>query len=343
MPLMKLLNPSLKTNKSIYGLLRSSSLVIICVMKVRLIVLLLFLFHSCSVDREEKKPAEEKKTQGACAEYFVSVPIPEYSPLKHPCVNVEIEGRQFLFMLDLGFRGDLAIDSQVLDSLDSKTFVKESLMYGVRSKSYIYQSYRIPKATIGLMDFSPPIVKEENPEFLIDSSIGTDDDIEPSKHVGRLGWELFQNSNLLLDFPHSRIAFCDSLDTLTKHGYQDEVFIRAPLLLERGLVELEAHTSDGVLRCMLDTGATVSVLNNDIEEEGKPLADFVWDPNNAIEYPSLKISGEEFGPIQFHPLPIRIPIRIEAILGMDFLKNHIIFLDFGNQCAYFSKTKETID
>ncbi len=300
---------------------------------MRFVVVLLFLCYGCSIHQEQK-------INDSCDAYFVLVPIPEYSPAKLPCVNVDIEGQQLLLILDLGFRGDLAIDKCILDSFESKTFVKERLTYGIRSKPYTNKSYRIPKAMIGSMSFSPPMVQEENPEFLKDSRVETNGETETSKEVGRLGWELFLQSNLLLDVPHSRTAFCDSLDTLIKHGYQGQAFTRTPLFLERGLVEVEVNTPDGVLRCMIDTGATFSVLNNNIEQDGQQLKDFVWDPDNPIEYPSLKISGEDFGPIQFYPLPIQIPIRIEAILGMDFLKKHILFLDFRNQYAYFSKTKE---
>ncbi len=309
-------------------------------MNARFVMLFLFLCCGCSINRGQNKFTKEQKTHDSRTEYFVSVPISEYSSANLPCVNVEIEGRQLLFLLDLGFRGDLSLDNDVLDSLDSKTFVGERRTYGVRGKPYTNKSYRIPKAVIGSMSFSPPMVQEENSEFLKDSRIAINDNIESSKEVGRLGWELFLQSNLLLDIPHSQIAFCDSLDTLIKHGYQNETFTRIPLLLERGLVEFEASISDGVLRCMLDTGATFSVLNNDVEEEGKSLDGLAWDPDKVAEYPSLKINGKDFGPVLLHPLPIRIPIRIEAILGMDFLKNHIVFLSFGDQCAYFSKNKE---
>ncbi len=307
----------------------------------RFVFLLLCFFYGCSINRDQRHISKKQDPCNQCIEYFVTIPISEFSSAQLPLLNIEIEGQQLLVQLDLGFRGHIAIEKTVLDSIDAKTLIGEKLTYGIRSKKYREKSYRIPKIKIGSMNFSPPTVQEENPEFHKDALLVANSELESSIKVGRLGWELFQNSNLLIDISHSQIAFCDSFETLTTQGYQNKSFVQVPLLLDRGLAEFDAETPDGGLRCVLDTGATLSILNNDIGEE-KPLDDLTWNADNIIEYPSLKINGEDFGPITLHPLPIRIPIRIEAILGMDFFKNHIIFLDFRNKYVYFSKNKENI-
>jgi hypothetical protein len=87
------------------------------------------------------------------------------------------------------------------------------------------------------------------------------------------------------------------------------------------------------VRCVLDTGSTWNVLNEGNEEISEQA---LWLPDNIVQYPFFQIEGSDFGPIAFHRMSIRIPIRIEAILGMEFIKNHRIFLDFANKSIYFS-------
>jgi hypothetical protein len=51
---------------------------------------------------------------------------------------------------------------------------------------------------------------------------------------------------------------------------------------------------------------------------------------------SFKISDVEFGGQMFYPLNIQLPISVEAVLGMPFLRENVIFLDFVNKEIYIS-------
>jgi hypothetical protein len=160
---------------------------------------------------------------------------------------------------------------------------------------------------------------------------------EPSpSEPGRLGWELFYDVNLLVDIKNSKIAICDSLDTLKKQGYAIETFVRTPLILKQGLVEFEAKTPEGILVCMLDTGSTYNLLDSEVAE-GKSIERAIWDSDNFLEYSSFQIDGCDFGPVAFRRFPLRLPIHIEAILGMEFFRDHLVFLDFSEGYVYFAK------
>lgn len=303
----------------------------------RLSIVVLLFICSCSVVPKHNTISKEQPVRTEKPKFFVSVPIVEFSSYNTPRVDVDIEGRRYLVKLDLGFRGHISVDSQLLNAINSKSFVGEKLMYGIRGQGYAKKMFRISKLKIGAMSFSPPIVQEENSEFLKETKFYKDKQQLPLKEEeGRLGWELFEKSNLLIDIQHSRIAFCDSLDTLKQEGFAVESFIRAPLLLERGLVEFIAETPAGPLLCMLDTGATWNVLHSELDNR-KSIDVAVWESDNVLEYPSFKIEGVDFGPMSFHRMPIRIPIQIEAILGMEFFQDNIVFLDFSEKSAYFLK------
>lgn len=302
----------------------------------RLVFLIFFLICGCSISQKQDttyiKPSAHKERQI----YFVTVPIHKLSSIQSPCIDVIVEDNTFSMELDLGYRGDLIIRKQSLDIFPSKNFIREKPMYGFRGKKYPTKLYQIPKLKIGKMTFFKPIVQEEGEEFIKDS-LFVQEGIEPApRDIGRLGWELFHNVNLLVDVRKSQIAFCDSLETLENQGYPIKSLIKIPLFLDRGLVELEAETPEGTLRCMLDTGSTWNILNNEIDEE-MSIDEAVWESENILKFPTFKISGKEFGPIKFHRIPIKIPIHIEAILGMEFFQEHAVFLDFSDKTAYISK------
>lgn len=309
---------------------------------IRKYFFLIFLFAtSCNISNNQKITQFEESPRNQ-KPYFITVPITKWSAIQAPCVDIRIENKTFPVELDLGFRGNLTFTAQWVETLSSKTFLREKSMYGIRGKEYATKLYQIPALEVGKMTFFKPILQEEKEEFTKDSTFVKKGQKQSPKEPGRLGWELFYNVNLLVDAENSLIAFCDSLETLAKQGYEIEQFTRSPLLLERGLVEFNAEIPEGILRCVLDTGATWNMLNCGIEET-QSIDDLMWHVDSIVERSSLKINGNDFGPISFHKLPIKIPIRIEAILGMDFFKNHIVFLDFRNKYVYFSKNKENID
>lgn len=195
----------------------------------------------------------------------------------------------------------------------------------------------MPEVRIGDMSFYRSAVQERIEDFQVDATITKDKEIS-SKELGKIGWEIFKVTNLFLDLGNSRIAFCDSLTTLKKQGYAVDSFVEASLISERGFIEIEADTSNGPLFCVLDTGSTWNILNTKIQRQ----ADYnetIRQPENFSEIPLFRIAKKEFGPIRFHHIPIQLPIPIEAILGMDFFKEHVVFLDFTNNHAYFSKVQ----
>jgi len=299
----------------------------------------LFFTCSCSITHKQSEISKgffEDKKQAS----FVSVPI-TFSSFQSPCVNTEIEGKMLLVKLDLGFQGDVTIIKEEIDSIFSKTFIKESPVYGIRGKEYKQKIYHIPEIKIGAKTFSSLILREESRELLKDATFLQNEN-EPifREEVGKIGWQLFRNSKLLIDFQNFRIAFFDSLDNLKKEGYSIEAFVKTPLFVDRGLVEFDIVSSVKPLRCVLDTCATWNIINEEIEE-GKFLDVAIWEPENIIKYPFFKIEGEDFGPISFHRMPIRMPIHIEAILGVEFFKNYLVILDFSEKFVYFSKDFQT--
>lgn len=297
---------------------------------------LVFFTSSCTLSHKQEitecvEPAKKKKPA-----YFITTPITKRSPIQSPCLDICIQGQTFSVELDLGYRGNLTFIKQATDTIISKVFFRETPMYGIRGKEYVTKLYQIPALEIGKMTFTGPIIQEEGEDFLKDATFVQEGKERSPRDPGRLGWELFYNVNLLIDLEHSLIAFCDSLENLATQGYEIESFTSTPLFLERGLIEFDAQTPEGVLRCMLDTGATQNMFNSKFAEN-QSLDEAMWDDTNLFQYSSLRIGDNEFGPIVFRRIPIKIPIRIEAVLGIEFFEDNLVFLDFSGKTAYFYK------
>ena len=253
--------------------------------------------------------------------YFFPIAISKFTRADSPCIQINVNHVAVSAMLDLGFCGQFAFSSELLSRITEKKYLRIEKMYGVRGNSYDENLYEIPSIQIGPMSFSHPILHEYSEQFHQDSTLARNEGELSKAEPGKVGWELFGNTNLFLDLGNSKIAFCDSLSTLETQGYQIANFIKTPLFIDRGVLEFEATLSDGPLLCMLDTGATCSILNTDLVGDASvDLA--VKDPDNRLNCAVFQIDCKDFGPIAFHRIPINIPIRIEAILGMDFFREH---------------------
>lgn len=282
-------------------------------------------------ENEEQQISETKQDS-----FYFPISIPCFSSSQAPCVDVLIDHRMFSMRLDLGMKGDLSIANELLDQIPNKVFARNEYKYGFKGKKYPITVYRIPKLKIGVMSFFQAALENDCAELRKDAVIIPSEKSSLSGKAGKLGWELFYNSNILIDTPNSQIAFCDSVNTLKEHGYPTEDFVKVPLLIERGLVEFVADTPNGPLRCALDTGSTINILNTEIEE-GKSLEQAFLDDENRIEYSSFHLEQRDLGPISFHRLPINIPIKIEAVLGMEFFQDHLVFINFSERQIYFLK------
>ena len=267
---------------------------------------------------------------------FSTIPIVKFTRGDVPCVSVTVEKKTISAEFDLGFWGDISFSHKFLEGVENKKYLYSKVMYGIRGVGYEEKIFEIPKVSIGNVVFSAPVLHEESESLRQSASVVKKQGDPSSNQLGKVGWTLFNKTNLFLDLNNSLIALCNCFETLEEQGYRTSSFVKVPLLVNRGLVEFYIETQEGPLRCMLDTGSTLNILNTKLKE-GETLDQAVWDPNKLLDYASFNIGGENFGPITFHCLPIQIPIHIEAVLGMEFLKTHQVFLDFPQNSIYIAR------
>jgi hypothetical protein len=288
--------------------------------------------------------------------YFVPMKINGFSPGNIPYFTVNIENQTIIAKIDLGYEGHIALSSGVIKELNAKKFIRRRSNYGLKGRTRECDIYEVEKIHTESMSFYPVLADEIGLEFERDANLGEEEKILKG-NLGRVGWCLFQNFNLLVDCENSTLALCDSLETLKNRGYPVDSFTETPLLLDRGFIEFEAQTKSGTLRCVLDSGSTWNMLNKDLNDSYN--SHIIFTPENVDQYLTLNpenknlltfdsknvhdvsvfnIGGKEFGPITFNR--IKSPMAIDAIMGMEFLEDTLIFIDFSNHKIYFFEYPE---
>lgn len=276
-------------------------------------------------------------------QYFAHIPIAHFSTSNLPYLEVEIEKQRFLLLLDLGYSRYVSLHENLVKKLQQKTFLKVVKNRGFRGIEYGKNYYKIPKIKIGPLSINHIGLEEECSKQQQNSILYEKKSFfsfNSRNNDGKLGWQAFKNTVLLLDLGNECIKICSSIETF-KTEYSLENFTQIPLSTDQNLVEFETTTTSGSLRCFLDTGCTVNMINKE-PPDGVSLEKAFLDENNTVKFTEFKIGDKDFGETSFHALPIRLPIKVEAVIGMEFLMNHQVLIDFKNEYIYFSKNPKFI-
>lgn len=287
------------------------------------ILLLLFALGLCAYWELSKRRSS-----------YCVIPIVGLSDYQIPCTTIEIEGNKYLVEIDLGAKTALALKK---DSLEKLTKNECGVLRSVDFRGNKYESslYEVSDIKCGEFFSKKVKVKVESEAFAAEGTV-----ISKAKNVpevGRIGRDFFKQENLFMDFRQGIFVICDDLNSLRERGVQIEDL--KPIAFENNSygVVLEVTTDWGKRKLVLDTGATISVLRSDVEQQS----------GIQVEHTTLfKMGGVDMGERDLSLMPISQDLgEIDGFLGMDFLKEHRIFLDFSKQTAYIGKSpfKKNLD
>ena len=98
---------------------------------------------------------------------------------------------------------------------------------------------------------------------------------------------------------------------------------------EDRLAVSDFDTPSGRVRLLWGTGNTYSMLPETIAEKLR-LATVTRAPNSPKFYLSktLSAAGQDFGPLEFVVLPLKLPRDFEGVLGGNFFEHHVVCLDY---------------
>ena len=256
------------------------------------------------------------------------------SDARIPCLQAEIEGIPFLAKLDIGYDGVLSLPKHLLEQLAHKRDAETVLFKGIKGGEYESPVFTLPQLNIGdltLMDFP---AEETNLEFERDTNLGIHTD--PPDAIARIGWRAFFGTVVLIDFNKGIGACCDSLETLKEQGYPLEQFVSTNLLPGEQYVGFEADIGNRKIKCILDTGCTLNLINTLSTDEESEFGSV--DLDNPLPSSVLSIGGRDLGPCVFYKTPL--PFGVEAIIGVDFLETQIICIDLVNNTLHLCPVPE---
>lgn len=289
-----------------------------------LISFIFFVFGGCN------SPKTDKSLERSASTYFTEIPIVKYSKGQVPCVSVRLQGEDLVMELDLGFCGGLDVSPKLIERLKEIKYSRSREVHVVTGKEYEQNIYFVKRLDIGQSFFTGKISVEDgyhedrNRETVISSSQSD----SYSRDDGRIGWHLFATCALLVDFKQSKIAIADSFETFKNYGYFQGEYANSSLFLDRELPEIEVSTSLGNLRCVVDTGATMSIIHREVEG---------FDVTRVEEISGSFLNQYPLKLPTFRPFWIKLPVAVQAILGMDFFLDHLVVLDFKAARIYVQR------
>lgn len=273
--------------------------------------------------------------------YYIPISIPKISELRVPLLPLRIENQTMMLKLGTGFAVDLALPSSILDTIEHKKYLFTITLHGMFDTVDRNKVYEVPEVNLGSLSLTQVKICEGSEEFF-ESFISFPEGIKPQidRTFGIIGWRAFLRTNLFLDIGNLIVGVTDSLKTLQQNLYAENHFVKIPLLMDRDYLGIEVEGPQGLLRCNIDTASTINIIHTECKE-GQIPEKVMWE--SLSEETFLRIGGEDFGPIFCHHFPIHSSnqssdvLKIDAILGTEFLSKHILFLDFANGYAYLAK------
>ena len=148
--------------------------------------------------------------------------------------------------------------------------------------------------------------------------------------------------NWFMDFRNAAMFGCSRISDRKKDNYCLEKMVQVPFEVDhlQGYV-LKVETDLGIKRFMLDTGATHNLIKPSILED-RPREN--WFAEIQRYHSSKFILGDkDFGSTPFVVLEISPAFgNLDGILGMEFFKEYVIYLDFEKKIAHIGKSSECL-
>lgn len=243
--------------------------------------------------------------------YYSSIAV-TFGRYDYPFVTTELQNRSFALAVDVGGRFPLALRREMLDEITDKESHGTITVRYIGAQEREVPSYLIPQLKVGDLTLENVIAHEAQEDY------------------GTLGMFLGGEFNLLVDFPHSRIIACDTFAKLQAKKLADRYWIRTPFEMHRGGIVFHVGTDFGTRRLAINATSTRSFFDSS-----------VLPPQKSCASSSFLLGGQQFGNITFESMDLPEGLReIDGFIGMDFLKEYAIYLDYTHKIAYVEPPKK---
>lgn len=250
--------------------------------------------------------------------YFENIPV-TLDAHSNPIINVSIEDNTYPLLLDLGSSISFSLQNKILQKINKHKFGNYKWL-DYKGNQYESPLYTIPAVKISNLTFSHALAKRDDDGFQDNVSL------EPSQELptglrppsGMIGLPILEKYNLFLDFPHSKMYGCKDYLSLQKQGLLSKNLLAIPFAPHPDGIFIQVETDAGVQRLKFDTGATLTVIRA---------------PHPSITE-KFCIKGHDFGKQPIKSLELCQQYDFDGALGMDFIKEHPIFIDYVNKTIF---------
>jgi len=248
-------------------------------------------------------------------------------------LNASIEGKTYSLQFDLGSKFLLSLNKNVLEAINDKKSFGMAKWQDVKGNFYEEPSYSIPRVKIGNLVLTQIVARQENDAFRTGATIWKSVQNSTCKHVGCLGRPLLEQTNFLLDLKNSQMIACNSKRRLQKMGFVLDNMTKIPFEGGSKGIIINFETDIGMLRLGLDTGSTITLVRTCRLQDQNCTKDARGFPVFTTQ--KFSAGNKDFGAKDLYLYEITPELKeIDGMLGMDFLENHIIYIDYKGKFVY---------
>jgi hypothetical protein len=155
-----------------------------------LFILGVFCFWGVRSFHEAESDKNVEHIKYSLGPYFIPINISKFTASNQPCFPVKIEGHSVSVMLDLGFRGHFSFTTEFLKTIEKKTYIQSTKMYGLRGSEYVENLFQIPKIIAGSIFFANSEVHEHTDSSHVDANLRKVSNECSKREPGIIGWEV---------------------------------------------------------------------------------------------------------------------------------------------------------
>ena len=235
-----------------------------------------------------------------------------YGKYDAPLITTQLQGQRYTLAVRIGSRFPLFLHQDILNEIDKEP-QGTLICHNIEGQKRETPSYLIPELKVG--------------DLILKNIIACASD---EHECGILGKLLGGEFNLLLDFPHSRMVACDTFSKLQARKLAGPDWVRAPFEAYNLGIIFHVDTDFGALKLAINTTSRLNLLNSTFLSSNKPFVSS-----------SFILGGQQLGNVTFGSIDLPEGLReIDGFIGMDFLKEHAVYLDYTNKIAYVEPTKK---
>jgi hypothetical protein len=243
--------------------------------------------------------------------YYSFLPV-TYSGYDYPLITAELQGRSCTLAVGIGSRFPLFLCQEMLDGIDKQS-QGTAVWHNIKGQQREAPAYLIPRLKVGDLILKNVVAYQSE-----------------DRAQGTLGKLLGGEFNLLLDFPHSRIIACDTFSKLQAKKLVGEDWIRVPIETHRMGIIFHVDTDFGTRKLAINTTSTLNLLGSSFIPHGKPFVSS-----------SFVLEGRQFGNVTFESMDLPEDLHmVDGFIGMDFLKEHAVYLDYIHKIAYIEPSRQ---